>query len=224
MVRDDISEGEIYHIFNRGTDKRKIFLSTKNYERFLVNLILFNTAGDVIANVSRYDLAQACLNIPDNPLVKILAFVLLPNHFHFIIEPLTNDGVKRFMHRLEMGYAQYFNRLNKRSGNLFQGAYKIVHVGNDAYLNFLPLYIHLNPLDLSPVEFNWKEKGVRNKKEAINFLKNYKWSSLQSYLGLKEQNFVDRKLFDHIYDSPRVWERELSDWLPEDGLENFPAE
>lgn len=224
MIRDNIAEGEIYHVFNRGTDKRKIFLDAKNYERFLVNLVLFNTAGEVITNVSRYDLAQSYLNIPDNPLVKILAFALLPNHFHFILEPLVKDGIKRFMHRLEMGYAQYFNRLNKRSGNLFQGAYKIIHVDNEAYLNFLPLYVHLNPLDLLPSEFDWKEKGIKNKKGAINFLKNYKWSSLQTYVSLKEQPFVDTKLFSYIYESPKVWERELANWLPGNNPKDLPIE
>jgi len=75
-------------------------------------------------------------------------------------------------------------------------------------------------LDLSPNEHNWKEKGVKNKKEAINFLKKYPWSSLQSYLGLQNLPFVERSLLSQIYESPVEWERELAEWLPEEKFDD----
>lgn len=219
MRNVEISEGELYHVFNRGTEKRKIFLNKKDYERFLVNLVLFNTEEITVSNISRYDLVGSFEIIPEKALVKIHAFVLLPNHFHFILEPLVKDGISRLMHRLEMGYAKYFNKFYSRSGNLFQGAYKIVHVDNDAYFNYLPLYIHLNPLDLSPTEINWKEKGIKDKKEAVKFLKGYPWSSLSSHLGIKNYPFVEKDLFRQIYERSEDWEKELTDWLPEEGPE-----
>lgn len=215
-MRDvEIVEDELYHIFNRGTEKRKIFLNKKDYERFLVNLILFNTTGETVANISRYNLLEASENTPDNPLVKIHAFVLLPNHFHFILEPLVENGIPRLMHRLEMGYSKYFNKFNSRSGHLFQGTYKAIHLNNDAYFNYLPLYIHLNPLDLLPTEHDWKGKGIKNKKEAIQFLKEYRWSSLPTYLGLNSYPFIETQLLGEIYQKPSDWIKELSDWLPE---------
>ncbi|MFA6254224.1 MAG: transposase [Candidatus Paceibacterota bacterium] len=221
-MRDvEISEGELYHVFNRGTEKRKIFLSKKDYERFLVNLVLFNTEDLTVANISRYDLEGSFESMPEKALVKIHAFVLLPNHFHFILEPLVKDGISRLMHRLEMGYSKYFNKFYSRSGNLFQGAYKIVHVGNDAYFNYLPLYIHLNPLDLLSAEVNWKEKGIRNKKEALRFLREYQWSSLPAYLNIRGYPFVEKDLFSQIYEKSKDWERELTGWLPEEGTEEM---
>jgi putative transposase len=216
MRNVEIVEGEIYHIFNRGTEKRKIFLNNNDYGRFLVNMILFNTASSHLTNISRYSVSDAGLLIPDDPLVKIHAFVLLPNHFHFILEQVAENGIARFMHRLEMGYSQYFNRLNGRSGVLFQGAYKAVLVDTDAYFSYLPIYIHLNPLDLSPVNTNWKELGAKNKKEALSFLKKYPWSSLRSYLDLESQPFVEKGLLSENYKKPADWERELMDWLPEE--------
>jgi len=116
MRKVEIADGEIYHIFNRGTEKRKIFLNNKDHERFLVNLILFNTGDSHLTNISRYSVFDACSKIPDDPLVKIHAFVLLPNHFHFILEQVKEKGIARFMHRLEMGYSQYFNHFYHRSG------------------------------------------------------------------------------------------------------------
>lgn len=215
----EITEGELYHIFNRGTEKRKIFLNRKDYERFLTNLILFNTTGGNITNVSRYGLNQALEKGPENPLVKVHAFVLLPNHFHFILEPVVEGGVSRLMHKLEMGYSKYFNKFYSRSGNLFQGTYKAVHLDNDSYVNYLPLYLHLNPLDLLPSEFNWKEKGIRNKKEALKFLKEYEWSSLPTYLGRDNLSFLEKDFFRQIYEDSNTWIKELSDWLPDEGIE-----
>lgn len=206
---------ELYHVFNRGTEKRNIFISQKDYQRFIVNLIMFNTQKFPLANISRYNLESAYQKTPSDPLVKIHAFSLLPNHFHLIIEQMENNGLSRFLHRIEMGYSRYFNKLYSRTGNLFQGAYRISHVNNDSYRLYLPLYIHLNPLDLLNSEKSWKEKGVSNKEKAIDFLKNYPWSSLGEYLKIRHFPFVSHDILDSLYESPREWEVALKDWLPE---------
>jgi len=147
--------------------------------------------------------------------VKIHAFSLLPNHFHLLLEQLEKGGIARFMHRVEMGYSHYFNKFYSRSGNLFQGAYKVSHINNDAYALYLPLYIHLNPLELLDSERHWKEKGVKNKKKAVDFLRNYKWSSLGEYLGTQTLPFVSRDVLDELYGSPQAWEKAIKDWLPD---------
>lgn len=207
--------GGLYHVFNRGTEKRNIFINKKDYERFIVNLILFNTSDQPVGNICRYDIENACKMISDNPLVKINAFVLLQNHFHFILEQIAENGIARFMHRLEMGYSRYFNILYSRNGNLFQGSYKMKHIDKDSYMLYLPLYIHLNPLDLLNSEKNWKEKGIKNKNKSINFIKNYPWSSLSGYLGLKSFPFLNKNIWSKIYQTPKEWEMALKEWLPE---------
>ncbi len=213
------SEGELYHVLNRGTDKRVIFLGKKDYERFVVNLILFNTDQTPIRNISRYDIESACQKIPNDSLVKIHAFSLMPNHFHLLLEQISENGIARFMHKIEMGYSRYFNKLYPRSGNLFQGAYKISHIDSDAYRLYIPLYIHLNPLELLDSEKKWKEKGVKNKINAINFLKRYQWSSLGEYLGIKSYPFVSRDILNELYEGPQEWEMALKDWLPNEAID-----
>lgn len=208
-------EGELYHVFNRGIEKRKIFLNKKDYERFIVNLILFNTNRMPIRNISRYDINSACPKIPNDPLVKIHAFSLLPNHFHLMIEQVAKNGIAKFIHKLEIGYSGYFNKLNSRNGHLFQGAYKMVHIDNDAFRLYIPLYIHLNALELLESERYWKEKGIKNKKNAINFLRNYYWSSLREYLGIGYFPFVSREILDELYKNPQEWEAAIKDWLPD---------
>jgi len=206
---------ELYHVFNRGTEKRKIFLNKRDYERFIVNLILFNTEREPIKNISRYDIETACKKIPADRLVKIHAFSLIPNHFHLLLEQVAKNGIARFIHKLETGYSGYFNKLNSRNGHLFQGAYKMVHINNEAFGLYIPLYIHLNPLELLDSEKHWKEKGVTNKTKSITFLKRYPWSSFGEYLGTKSFSFITRDILDKIYESPKRWETEVRDWLPE---------
>lgn len=207
--------GELYHIFNRGTEKRNVFMSSKDYERFIVNLILFNTEQTPIKNISRYDINLALKDIPKDPLVKIHAFCLMPNHFHFMFEQIADNGIARFLHKLEMGYSKYFNKMYPRNGNLFQGAYKISHVDNDSYRLYLPLYIHLNALELLKSERLWKEKGIKDKTKALNFLKNYPWSSLRTYLNTEFLAFISRDILDELYENPKTWEIAIKDWLPE---------
>lgn len=222
-MRKFIAEkGEIYHVFNRGTEKRRIFNNKKDYERFLINLVLFNTVHGSLTNISRYDLRAAYQKIPAKPLVKIHCFSLLPNHFHFMIEQTADNGIARFMHRVEMGYSRYFNIFYERNGHLFQGAYKMIPADRDEYLLYLPLYIHLNPLELLPSEKNWKEIGVKNKKRAFEFLKQYPWSSLQIYLGKKNFPFIARDVVDELYGNNKHWEEEIKNWLPAI-LEIFPV-
>jgi putative transposase len=207
--------GELYHTLNRGTDKRIIFSNKKDYERFIVNMILFNTEQEPVRNISRYNIELACQKIPTKQLVKIHAFSLMPNHFHFILEQVAKNGIARFMHRIEMGYSRFFNITKTRNGNLFQGTYKMTHIDNDAYRLYLPLYIHLNALELLPTEKNWKEKGVKNKASSLNFLRNYQWSSLSEYLEIKSYPFVSREILDELYQNPKEWEQAIKNWLPE---------
>lgn len=209
------TNNELYHLFNRGTEKRLIFLSQKDYSRFIVNLVLFNTSQKPADNIRRYSIELAYQKIPKDPLVKIHAFSLMPNHFHLVLEQLIDNGIARFMHKNEMGYSHYFNKLHSRNGNLFQGAYKIKHVDNDAYRLYLPLYVHLNALDLCHSEKNWKEKGIQNKATAINFLKDYPWSSLREYLNINHMPFVARDILNELYKNPLEWETAFQDWLPE---------
>lgn len=208
-------EGELYHVFNRGTEKRNIFLEKRDYERFIVNLIFFNSNREPAKNILRYNIELASQKIPNDPLVKIHAFSLLPNHFHLMTEQLMENGIARFIHRVEMGYSHYFNKMHSRNGNLFQGAYKIVHVNNDAYRLYLPLYIHLNPLELLDSERHWKEQGIKDKINAMGFLRNYQWSSLGEYLKIQSFPFVSRDILDELYKSPKEWEMSLKEWLPE---------
>src|SRR6266481_8166134 len=121
-------ETELYHIFNRGVDKRNIFKSTKDLERFIEGMHNFNTT-DKLGNIDRNHSESE-----KNKLVDFVAYCLNPNHYHFIVRQRQERGIERFMHKMGMGYAKYFNIRHKRSGSLFQGKFKAVHLETNEQL------------------------------------------------------------------------------------------
>ena len=212
------SIGEYYHLYNRGTDKRDIFLEVHDYHRFILLLYLCNTTKKVdLQNLFREGRSFAELfTINQNtPLVAISAWVLMPNHFHILLKEITENGITTFMRKVMTGYSMYFNKKHGRTGNLFQGKFKSEHANKDEYLKYLFSYIHLNPVKLIPGESLWKEVEIKNIQKAKDFLKKYEYSSLQSYLeeNNKYKNIISKKEFpEYFKNSKDVW-KELLEWL-----------
>lgn len=133
-------EGEYYHVYNRGTEKRSIFNNLDDLSRFLRSLNEFNNLepiGSIFENSFVRDKKK-------KKLVGIVCYALNPNHFHLLLTPLAENGIEKFMQRLGTGYTMYFNNKYKRKGNLFQGVFKSVHIDSNEYLLHLSVYINLN--------------------------------------------------------------------------------
>ncbi|MDP3901461.1 MAG: transposase [bacterium] len=211
--------GQIYHVLNRGVDKRDIFLDDEDRFRFVHDLFEFNDVAP-INNVKYYfnqtskAIARPYINVERRPrklLVEILAFCMMTNHYHLLLRPLSDNGITHFMKRLNMGYAHYFNLKYQRSGALFQGRYKSVHVVNDAHFIHLPYYIHLNPLDLYMPR--WREREISNYQQALKFLKKYRWSSHLDYMGIKNLPSVTQRGFLLKFWDNSQYENGLIEWL-----------
>lgn len=145
MRKISFSSGEYYHIFNRGMDKRDIFLNRSDFGRFFQSMQEFNTVepiGSIYENSFRKDLFGN--RVSKNKLVNFICYCLNHNHYHFILKALIDKGVEKFMHRLGLGYTKYFNERYDRSGHLFQGPFKAVHVNSNEYLLHLSVYVNLN--------------------------------------------------------------------------------
>ncbi|MFT5037395.1 MAG: putative transposase [Candidatus Azotimanducaceae bacterium] len=132
--------GEKYHIYNRGVDKRKIFSSKNDYLRFYQSLLLFNT----IAPVQNFRLAKSERRTLNSPLVWLEAYCLLPNHFHLLLSPCVEGGISEFMKRVAGGYTSFYNEQYERSGSLFQGTFKRVHIENDEQYRYVFAYVNEN--------------------------------------------------------------------------------
>lgn len=140
MRKVELAVGEIYHVFNRGVDKRIIFSDQKDLDRFFQSMLAFNSVNPI---GSLYEQSFE-KNKAKEPLVYFVAYNLLPNHFHFILEQVAEKGISQFMKRLLGGYTWYFNNRHKRSGSLFQGAFKSVHIDSNEYLLHASVYVNLN--------------------------------------------------------------------------------
>ncbi|MCR4312303.1 MAG: transposase [Candidatus Uhrbacteria bacterium] len=165
---------EYYHIFSRGVDKRPIFIDDQDRERFIRGLDVINDSNRPRNLEFRKDSAS-----PD-PYLEIAAFCLMSNHFHLLVRQRKDNGVSSFFHRFLNSYARYFNLKHGRTGKLFDGRFKVVHIANDKQLAAVQRYIHLNPTEI--IEPAWKDGLCRDVARAWEFIKTYRWSSLIYYL------------------------------------------
>ncbi|MFA6973683.1 MAG: transposase [Parcubacteria group bacterium] len=154
MRKSEFANGEYYHCFNRGVEKRDVFLDAQDYQRFLLAMELLNDMEDgLMIDWRDFKNANPGAQISDflkrsfrkrEPLVEIVAYCLNPNHYHFILKQVTDKGIERFMHKLGTSHTKYFNQKNKRSGVLFQGVFKSVHIDSNEYLLYLSAYVNKN--------------------------------------------------------------------------------
>lgn len=216
---------EIYHTLNRGVDKRKIFIDNKDYFRFIHDLFEFNNQDWVNSTFYIFNKSNdiASRNIKRKPrklLVDVLAFCLMPNHYHLLLRSLTENGISRFMKKMNMGYAKYFNIKYKRKGSLFEGRYKSILIKNESHFIHIPFYIHCNPLDLITPE--WRERRMEDCNKAEDFLRSYRWSSNLDYCG--EKNFpsvTNRNFLLEYFGGEGGYKISLQNWLKELNMENF---
>lgn len=212
-------EEEYYHIYNRGNNKQIIFLDDKDRDRFVKLLYLcnstkrFNFKEDIIQpKIDAWDFERR------DQLVAVGAWVLMPNHFHLYLKALPKQGfgennITVFMGKLCTAYAKYFNRKHNRTGSLFEGKFKSVHVNNEIQAKYLFSYIHLNPIKL--IQSDWKEIGIKDKNSAIDYLNTYKWSSYIDYLfsNRKENCILNRDKFPNYFEDPTILKKEIFEWL-----------
>ncbi len=172
---------EHYHIYNRGAHKEPIFRDESDFERFVALLYLANS--QLRLDFKRIKPAELFNQTKTRPrLVDVIAYCLMPNHFHIVMKEIIEGGISRFMHKLCTSYSMYFNLKYDHSGTIFQGPFKSKHVGNDDYFRYLIQYVHLNPYGIDEPEL-MKTAKQENLDEAISVSREYEYSSYKDYLG-----------------------------------------
>lgn len=224
ISRQDITTGEIFHVLNRGVDKRNIFLDDQDYFRFIHDLFEFNDTSPACNLGHRFSQNQIIdlrnRYIKERPrklIVEILAFCIMPNHFHLLMRQKKDGGLTKFMRKLGVGYANYFNKKYQRTGTLFQGRYRAVSVTENAHFVHIPYYIHFNPLDLIMPE--WRTGKIENHQKAIEFLESYRWSSHLDYIGKKNLPSITQRAFLlKIFGGYENYRKGVKNWLIEMSL------
>jgi putative transposase len=189
----------IYHIYNRGIEKRDVFLDEQDYKMFLSLLKRYLLSPDVFAKLCTvrtgpsWQLESAVNQV--RPVrqselykqIRLFCFCLMPNHFHLMIQQLSERAIIEFMKSLTNAYVEYFNeKYNRRDiGPLFQGRYKAVLINKEPQFLCLPYYIHFhNPEEL------YKNETEKN---LIRKVQDYPWSSYGDYLGKRNSKWIYKK-------------------------------
>jgi len=172
-------ENGYYHIYNRGVAKQKIFLKSQDYKVFLnylkealttakIEIIMFSLRGQSFKAIERRP-----KNFKEE--VNLIAYCLMPNHFHLLIKQKNKNSMEKFMRSVITRYSSYFNKKYDRVGHVFQGRYKAILLEKDEYLLHLTRYIHINPLEINS-----------------DLTKAY--SSYPDYLGLRKTKWVNPEI------------------------------
>lgn len=186
---EEFIPGNLYHVYNRGVEKRNIFLDDRDYLRFL-HLALHCLPDRTIQSFSlkyrtsaaRKELQTLQILSSGEGLVDIICFCLMPNHFHFLLKENKERGISTYMQRLSNGYAKYFNTKRERTGSLFGGPFRAKAVDGDDYLLHVSRYIHLNPVVA----------------QIVREPRQYKWSSFREYENHKRARFCHPSLILEI--------------------------
>lgn len=211
--------GKIYHIYNRGVAKCRICEREGDFWRLLQGLCLFNDKSSV-SNILwqlEKNRGRLTLNVLKEyiknkkngrkSLVRILAYCIMPNHYHLLVEELEEGGIVKFMHKFGMGYARYFNNKHDRVGSLFQNRFKAVLVENERQLLYLLVYINvINPGQL--VEPNLKDEGVRDMQKVLEKAEEHLWGTHLEYLSKRKSLIIDKGVLGELLPTAKAY-REL---------------
>jgi putative transposase len=190
-----ISPGEHYHVFNRGMSKQLIFHDQNDRARFLFLILCFqspmNFTNTNINRISKF-VQHRVLHIDkktqdkiiSDRYVELVSFCLMPNHFHLIVKEVEKNGIAQYMQRVLNAYTKYFNTKYQKSGHLFQGPYKAVHIEDNRQLLHVSAYIHRNPREI---------------REWLKRESEYPWSSYQ--------DFVKENRWNHLLETSIISEQ-----------------
>ncbi len=197
------ANGKIYHIFNRGVEKRPTFTDKRELSRATETLKYYRFADLPIRlshfinldNTFQHEMLKT-INISQKH-VEILAYCFMPNHFHFLLKQINDNGISKFIANFTNSYTKYFNTKHDRVGHLFQGTFKAVHVSADEQLLHLARYIHLNPISSFLIE--------------TDALEHYPWSSHPAYVNSAISDFIEKDTILNFFPNLESYKQFLLD-------------
>lgn len=175
----NLAPGEHYHVFNRGTGQMPIFIDHSDYQFFLNRLKenLFPSTWAPSAG-ERYERKL----LPEGSFT-LVAYCLMPNHFHFLIRQNTELSISALMVKVCGGYSKYFNKKYNRVGSVFQDQFKAAHIHSNTSIMWVSSYIHQNP-------------KVAN---LVSNLSDYAYSSYREYLAKGASGLCDKSIIEEQF-------------------------
>lgn len=181
--KKEFYQGGYYHIYNRGANRDLIFFNDENYS-YCLRLM------------SKYK---------DKYNLSLIAYCLMPNHYHFIIRQNSDNGISEFMRDVFNTYAQAVNRQQKRKGTLFQGRFKHIHIEKNEHILHLCRYIHLNPV----------------KAGLVDFPEEWRFSDYSDWIGERDDTLTDISFMLGNFGSSRNYREFVMEYLKEKRAEKM---
>ena len=175
---DAFAKGNYYHIYNRGAGRTPIFFSPNNYEHCLRLVKRY---------AQRYDVA-------------VIAYCLMPNHYHFCLRQETDEPLSKFVGTLFNAYAQAVNRQQERTGALFEGRFRHAWIDREEYLIHLCRYIHLNPV----------------RANLVSKPQDWSYSNYMEWVGKRSGTLKDEELISEYFATPKEYEQFIADLQDEE--------
>ncbi len=181
--KETFTNGEYYHVCNRSVGDEKIFTDKTDSEQILkvINYYRF-TSDKSLSNVEKLNektkhlLLDSIFRTP--PIIEILAFALMPNHYHFVFKQLKDNGITKFITDAQNSFAKYFNIKRNRHGALFDSRFKAVQILSENQLIHVIRYVDLNPVTSYLLE--------------IKDLETYPYGSFTTYMGIYNHVFLTK--------------------------------
>ena len=204
LRKTPLVNGQYYHIFNRGVNKQPIFFVKRHYERAIETIKYYLTAKPplryskfiCLSKMNREILLKEISHLEKQ--VDLIAYCLMPNHFHLLLKQNIDDGISEFVKRFQISYTLFFNTKHKREGPLLNGQFKAVLIEDDNQLLHLSRYIHLNP------HTSYK---VRNLFQLLN----YEWSSFPEYLKKTQNEICSKDIILTLFKSNELYKEFVLD-------------
>jgi putative transposase len=209
MRYESFAKNEHYHVFGRGVSKEKIFIDDRDKSRFIFLITHFQSPTRVY-NVSWYTesfLKKGVFSTQENKIdeilknrnVELIAFVLMPNHFHLLVQNLDDGILSVYMHRVLTAYGKYFNTKYKKKGHVFESPFKAVRVKNNTQLLHLSAYIHKNPKELRGWENSYNKYPYSSYQDYVS---SNRWGDFLSTDIVLKQFKNQAKYKDFVAESP----------------------
>lgn len=202
-MKSILANEEIYHIFNRGIERKPVFTCYRELDRAIKTLDYYR-----FKNISKSLAKALVLETTERKrfyselkkkekLVEVISYCFLPNHFHFLLKQISDNGIKKFISDFTNSYTRYFNMRNKRIGPLFEGIFKSARIESNEQLIHVSRYIHLNPV----TAFLVKEEKIGD----------YKWSSYPEYMRRSAEKICDIDIIANQFESKEDYQRFVLD-------------
>ena len=175
--KKEFYQGGYYHIYNRGANRDLIFFNPENYVYCLRLMRKYK---------NKYRLS-------------LIAYCLMPNHYHFIIRQNSENGISEFMRDVFNTYAQAVNLQQNRKGTLFQGRFKHIHIEKDEHSLHLCRYIHLNPV----------------KAGLVDLPEEWRFSDYPDWIGERDDTLTDKSFMLDNFGSSRNYREFVMEYLEE---------